>query len=73
MKDFIGNLFSDSRYVSMMRLLSFICVVTASIIAFHAITVGSDLSAAAVLCSVFLGAGMTGKVVQKISEVKNVK
>lgn len=65
MKNFVLNLFSDTGTVSMMRVLSLICVLTASGIAIHAVTVGSDLNAAAILCSVFLGAGITGKVVQK--------
>lgn len=56
----------------MIRVLSFICVMTASIIAFHAISSGSDLNGVSVLCGVFLGAGITGKVVQKGIEVKDV-
>ncbi len=72
MKEFIKQLFSDSGDISMMRVLSFICVITASFIALRAVSVGSDLNAAAVLCGVFLGAGISGKVVQKVTEVKDV-
>lgn len=72
MKEFIKQLLSDSGSVSMMRFLSLICVLVASGIAIHAINAGSDLNAASVLCGTFLGSGIGGKVIQKISEVKSV-
>lgn len=68
----IKEMFSETGDISMMRVLSFICVITASGIAIHAASCGSDLNAAAVLCGVFLGAGITGKVVQRMAEGKDV-
>lgn len=73
MKQFIKEMFSETGNISMIRVLSFICVTTAAVIAFHAISVGSDLSATSVLCGVFLGAGIGGKVAQKVSELKDGK
>lgn len=64
-------LLSESGDISMMRLLSLICVITACIIALHSVIKGSDLNAAAVLCGVFLGVGIGGKALQKISESKS--
>jgi len=72
-KSFLLTLFSDTGGVSMMRVLSLICVTTASGIAIHAISTGSDLNATSVLCGVFLGAGIGGKVTQKITEAKGGK
>lgn len=72
MKRFIYELLSDKGSVSMMRLLSLVCVITASGIAIHAVTIGSDLNATSVLCGTFLGAGIGGKIAQKVTEVKNV-
>ena len=71
MADFIKALFSDNGSVSMMRVLSLICVLTAAGIAIHAITVGADLNATSILCSTFLGAGFAGKVIQKSMEAKS--
>lgn len=72
MKQWLKDLFSDSGSVSMVRVLSLICVFTAAGIAIHAVSKGSDLNAASVLCGTFLGAGIGGKVAQKITEAKNV-
>lgn len=68
---FIKELFSDTGTVSMMRLLSLICVLTALCVAIHAISVGSDLSETAILCGVFLSAGIGGKVAQRVTESKD--
>lgn len=72
MKEFLLALFSESGSISMIRVLSFICVLTAAFIALHAINKGSDLNAVSVLCGTFLGAGIGGKVAQKITEAKDV-
>jgi hypothetical protein len=63
-------LFSETGDVSMMRLLSLICVLSASAIGLKVATVGGDMGTAAVLCSTFLSAGIAGKVLQKKDEAK---
>jgi len=68
----LSQLLSDTGNISMMRALSLICVLTATGIAIHAISAGSDLNATAILCSTFLGAGIGGKIAQKSFEVKDV-
>ncbi len=70
MKQFLLDLFKDNSSVSMMRMLSLICVLTASMIAFYSVYAGKDLNAVSILVGVFLGSGIGGKVAQKISEVK---
>lgn len=70
MKQLLLSLFSDSSGLSMMRLLSLICVLTACIIAIYGIIKGHDLNAVAMLCGAFLAAGISGKVVQKFGEKK---
>ena len=71
MKSFLTALFSDSGNVSMVRVLSLICVLTASGIALYAVSKGTDLSGISILCGTFLGAGLGAKVAQKSMEVKN--
>lgn len=69
MKDWVLQLFSSSGGVSMVRFLSFICVLTACIIALASIHKSeSEINAAAVLCSTFLGFGLGAKVTQKFAE-----
>lgn len=70
MKQWFKDLFSDSSSVSMIRVLSLICVLTASGVAIHAVSIGANLDSVSVLCGVFLGAGISGKVSQKILENK---
>jgi len=70
MSDWLKSLFSASGGVSMMRLLSFICVLTACGIAAKVTVAGGDLNAASMLCSTFLGFGIGGKVSQKFAENK---
>lgn len=72
MKQWLKDLFSDSSSVSMMRVLSFICVITASGVAIYSVSKGSNLDSVSVLCGVFLGAGISGKVMQKVTEAKSV-
>ena len=71
MKDFIRQLFSESGNISMMRVLSLICVLAACGIAIYGLNAPVvDYSGLTLLCSTFLGAGIGGKVAQKIQEVK---
>lgn len=70
MKQWFKDLFSDSSSVSMIRVLSFICVLTASGVAVHAVSVGANLDGVSVLCGTFLGFGISGKVSQKWLENK---
>ena len=64
------SLFSESSDVSMTRFLSFVCVISATLIAVYGVLKGSELSTLSVLCGTFLGAGFGGKVVQKFAEIK---
>lgn len=68
----LQNLFSETGSISMMRVLAFLCVLTAIGIAITALIRGSDLSSAAVLCGTFLGVGVGGKLMQKGMEVRRV-
>lgn len=54
----------------MTRLLSFVCVVAACLIALYTVAKDRDLSAASVLCGTFLGVGMGAKVAQRSIESK---
>lgn len=72
MKQWLKDLFSDSSTVSMVRVLSFICVVTASGVAIYSVAKGSNLDSVSVLCGTFLGIGMGAKVSQKAIEAKDV-
>lgn len=71
MSQWFKALFSETGDVSMMRLLSLICVLSASAIGLKVAALGGDMSAAAILCSTFLSAGIAGKVLQKNAEVKS--
>lgn len=71
MKQLLLDLFSESSSISMMRLLSFICVLTASALAGYGLHSGTSPDALSILCGVFLGAGITGKVTQKIVEKRD--
>lgn len=61
MKDF----FKETGEMSMMRLLSFMCVLIACIIAMTGLLLDKDVVS---LVSAFLSAGMLGKAVQSFSE-----
>ena len=66
MLNWLKQLFSDSGTVSMVRVLSFMCVITASLLAFIGIYAANrSLESIAVLCGTFLGAGLGAKVMQK--------
>lgn len=65
MKHMLIQLLSESGDVSMMRLLSLICVLTACFLAIYGVEHDKDLNAMAMLCSAFLGIGIGGKVMQR--------
>lgn len=68
MKQWLLDLFKDDSGVSMMRVLSLICVLTACGMAIDGAKNGRDVSG---ICATFLAAGIGGKVGQKVVEVKN--
>lgn len=67
---FIRDLFSENGSVSMMRMLSLISLLLAGWIAVRGLETHADLSGLSMLCGVFVGAAMGGKVMQKSFEVK---
>lgn len=67
------EMFSESGDISMMRIIAFICVITACGVAIAGLAMDKDINAIAMLCGTFLGAGITGKVVQRSIEVKDVR
>lgn len=72
MKQWLQQLFSESGGVSMVRVLSLVCILTASILAFYGMHNSThSLEAVAILCGTFLTAGMGAKVLQKRSEVSH--
>jgi hypothetical protein len=73
MMQWIRDLFDQKSTVSSLRVMSMMCIVSACGMGITAIYRNSNLSEAAVLCGVFLGAGFGGKVTQKITEVKSGK
>ena len=68
MKQFFLNLLSESSGVSMTRFLSFVCVMTACVIAAYGMIKSVDLNALIGLTSTFLGFGLGAKVTQKWAE-----
>ncbi|MEZ0209255.1 MAG: hypothetical protein ACAH17_03720 [Candidatus Paceibacterota bacterium] len=71
MQKWFKDLFSESSDVSMTRFLSFVCVITATLISLYAVGTKSDLAATAGLVSVFLGFGLGAKVSQRFIEQKS--
>jgi hypothetical protein len=67
MTQWLRDLFSDSSSVSMTRFLSFICVMTATVIGFYGVYGARDVTA---IVTIFLGAGLGAKVAQKSMELK---
>jgi len=63
------KLFSESSEVSMTRVLSFMCVLTACLIVIYSMHKAIDLNSVAGICSTFLGFGLSAKVIQKQIEV----
>lgn len=59
------DLFSESSDVSMTRFLSFLCVVSAVLIAVVGVIRSQDVTG---IVATFLGAGLTAKVTQRFAE-----
>lgn len=55
----------------MVRFLSLVCVINATLIAIVGIVRNSDMAQLSMLCGTFLGAGLGAKVSQKFIESKN--
>jgi hypothetical protein len=68
MKQFLLKAFSDGGDVSMMRLMSFLCVISAVVISLVGIYRGSDLSGVAILVGSFLVPAFGGKSAQAYIE-----
>jgi hypothetical protein len=73
MKQWFKDLFAEKSTVSSMRVMSMMCVASACTMGLTAIYRNSNLSEAAVLCGVFLSAGLGAKVAQKAQEIKSEK
>lgn len=70
MKHWLRGLFSENGGVSMIRVLSLLCTVSAVIIAMAGISsTKHTLESVAILCGTFLTAGLGAKVLQKKTEV----
>ncbi len=65
--------FKETGSLSMMRLMSFTCVLAAVSIAVVGIYKGSDLGSLGVLVSSFLIPAFTGKAAQSFTEKSNVE
>lgn len=70
MTDYIKSMFSENGDISMMRVGTFICIISAVAIAIIGLITKQDLSSVSMLAGTFLAAGMTGKAVQKFAEKK---
>lgn len=70
MMAFIRSLLSEAGAVSMTRVLSAVCVLTACLIIVYGMLRGLDLNSLAGICSTFLGFGLGAKVAQKSLEPK---
>lgn len=71
---FINSLLSSGTGVSTLRFMCVVCCLTATIIAFIGIYKQQpDYSGLTMLCSAFLGAAFTGKIMQKREENKQPK
>lgn len=68
MKQFLLKAFSNGGDVSMMRLMSFLCVLSAIAIAIIALYKGSDLAQTSILVGSFIVPAFTGKVSQNYIE-----
>lgn len=73
MKFKFDNPFRDDSHTSMMRVCQFICVLTAAIVAVICVSLGRDLSTAAVLVGALLVPAFGGKAIQAFSEVTSAK
>lgn len=74
MMKWVGELFSESGGVSMMRVMSIICVIAAVAIAIIGLNrIPVDYSGLSLLCSSFLAGAFGGKLAQKKTEVNGTK
>jgi hypothetical protein len=73
MRKWLHQLFSDSGTVSMVRVLSLLCVLAATGIGLKVATVNGNMSDAAILVSAFLVPAFGGKVWQKSVENEKEK
>lgn len=69
MKEWFNSLLSSNGGISMMRFMSLVCVLIASIIGIIAACRGSNFEGATMLITPFLTAAFAGKVMQKKDEV----
>ena len=70
MRDWVKSLLSETGDVSMTRFLSLICVTTAIGLAVYGLAKDKNIDSLVGIVSVFLGAGFSGKVIQKFAENK---
>lgn len=70
MKKFAKAMFASKSEVSSMRVMCMFSLGIGSALATYGIVHDRDLSALAVLCSIFVGAAFGGKVGQKFAENK---
>jgi hypothetical protein len=73
MKEWIKSLMGESGDVSMTRFLSLICVITAIGLAVYGLAKDKNIDSLVGIVSVFLGAGFSGKVIQKFAENRAVE
>lgn len=73
MKNWLKELFSEQGSVSMTRFLSLVCVVTAVILSVYGLAKDKNIDSLVGIVSVFLGAGLSSKVIQKFAENKQEK
>jgi hypothetical protein len=73
MREWLHQLFSDSGTVSMVRVLSLLCVLAATGIGLKVAAVNGNMSDAAILVSAFLVPAFGGKVWQKSVENEKEK
>jgi hypothetical protein len=66
------KILSENSDLSVMRLMCLLSLISGIAIAILGICLNKDLSATAVLSSVFVGAAFAGKATQKFAEVKEI-
>ena len=71
MRELLRQLLNEDSQVSMTRLMSLICIVSAAGMALYGLQKGSDLTGLSMLCGAFLAAGFGGKVGQKVIEMRS--
>lgn len=68
---YISKVLSNSEDASSMRVMSFYSVIIGSIVGITGLIMNKDLTDLSILVGVFVGAGFTGKVIQKKIEKKD--